>query len=176
MHLVLRSEKVVQLGRFYKFKNMIKRELYRLTKKFGIRIYRVSICGNHIHLNIQIQNRELYVKFIAAFTGIVALKILKSKLENGTTLGASGENNTLAPGEKFWVARPFTRILNWGRDTKTAFNYTVQNHYESLGILSHKNRNANTLSERLFPREYAPASYEDQLDAAMGIGQLVLQI
>jgi len=175
MHLVLRSEKVVKLGRFFKFKNMIKKELYRLANKFGIKIYRVTIAGNHIHLNIQIQSRALYVKFISAFTGIVALKILKSKVAVLDNL--SDINKTLAPSdEKFWISRPFTRILSWGKDLRTALNYTVQNHYEALGILSYENRNANTLSERLWAREYAPASYDDQRDAAQGIGQMILNI
>lgn len=163
IHLILKSDIVLEFGRFYKYKKMIAAELKKFSEKFGIRIYSYEINSDHIHLIIQIQNREQYKRFIAAFTGSVAKKIAKLNQDKIDSL--SNRNKTLAPLEKlefeslgaragkikFWKTRPFTRIIEWGKDFRTTQNYLYQNKMESLRIAKYEERNANTILERIKP-------------------------
>ncbi|MEQ1666451.1 MAG: hypothetical protein ABL927_13865, partial [Bdellovibrionales bacterium] len=41
---------------------------------------------------------------------------------------------------KFWDQRPFTRIVEWGRDFKNACSYLMQNSLEAIGFLEYKTR------------------------------------
>lgn len=152
LHLVLRSEKVKTFGSFYKHKKLVSNEIHKFAKQFGVRVFRNAIAGNHLHLTIQIQNREAYTKFIQSLSGTLARKIMKS-------------------GKNFWSARPFTRILNWGRDYRRASNYVRQNELEAYGQLGYQDRNADTLDHRTKHWPTSITSYEEAFWAAVGDGQ-----
>jgi len=178
LHLILKSDVIIEFGRFYKYKKIIAAELNKFSIKFGVRIYNYEINSDHIHLIIQIQNRELYNRFIAAFTGSVAKKIMFLN-----KVAALNPNKTLAPAKradtnltspiykiKFWKARPFTRIIEWGQDFNTLQNYLYQNKMESFGIANYKDRNASTIIERVKPFVDSMAFAEEELtyDEFMG--------
>jgi hypothetical protein len=72
-------------------------------------------------------SRKAFNRFIRAITGIIARITLG--VERGNPLG-----------EKIWDARPFTRILEWGRDFTRASHYLLQNTLEAIGFISYRPR------------------------------------
>ena len=51
-----------------------------------------------------------------------------------------GRNADMASGLKFWDARPFTRIVEWGRDFKNFGFYILQNTLEATGFMPYQPR------------------------------------
>jgi REP element-mobilizing transposase RayT len=95
IHLVLRSKQ----PKLKRNEHAVRVQISRAAKRWGIRIYRLAIVNDHVHLLIRIPTRMAYRFFIQRITGAVALK-----------LGIE------------WMFRPFTRIVEWGRDFKRAKN------------------------------------------------------
>ncbi len=105
---------------------MILREVDRAAKRWGVGIYRISVLGDHIHMIIKIPTRAAYRRFIQRICGIISLKL----------------------GVK-WLFRPFTRIVEWGRDFKRAIGYVQMNHLESWGEIAYQPRGRKALRRRL---------------------------
>lgn len=127
IHLVMRSEKAKGRASFFRFKRLIEGVLNKNAKKFGVRIYHVAIQSNHIHLILRIFNRQTYRKFICALTGTIAHLVSRGA-------GLKKQNRS------FWVARPFTRIITWGREYRYVVGYLLQNKLEAIGFISYKQR------------------------------------
>ena len=106
IHLVLRSS---QPKVFVPWNRSLEKLIYKVAAHFHITIYDLALNWNHIHFLILIKDRQDYVKFIRALTSILSQKI-KLKLGKGT--------------EVFGL-RPFTRILEWGRDFRNTLNYLL---------------------------------------------------
>jgi putative transposase len=113
LHLVLRAD--IEKPIFLHREDVLDKLILRFAKKFGIKIFESSVNANHLHLVISFKHRLLYKKFVAAVTGRIA-QILKIK----------------------WLNRPFTRILEWGRDFKNAMDYVLRNQKEAWGLISYK--------------------------------------
>jgi putative transposase len=113
LHLVLRA--AVSKPVFLHREHMLDKMISRFAKKFGIKIFESSVNANHLHLLISLKHRELYKKFVAAMTGRIA-QVLKIK----------------------WSYRPYTRIIEWGRDFKNVCDYVVKNQKEAWGLISYK--------------------------------------
>jgi hypothetical protein len=92
-----------------------------------VKVYRFSNSGNHLHFIVLPSSREAFKTYIKAVTGIIAR----------LTLGAERGS---AKGLRFWDAKPYTRILEWGRDFKTACRYVLQNTLEALGFIPYQPR------------------------------------
>ena len=60
------------------------------------------------------------------------------ELKNNSSLG--GEGSQKGKGQKFFDFRPFTRILNWGKDFQACAKYLLQNILETTGFTSYKKR------------------------------------
>ncbi len=127
IHLVLRSDKARGLASFFRFRKSIDQLTNFHAKRFGVRVYQRAIQSNHIHFVIKIHNRELYRHFISALTGAIALRVCRGA-------GLKKQNKT------FWLARPFTRIISWGRDYHSVLKYLTQNTLEALGFIPYKPR------------------------------------
>ena len=53
------------------------------------------------------------------------------------------DKNKIKDGKKsqgFWEFRPFSRIVNWGRDFKNCVQYLKKNVLEALGFVPYKPR------------------------------------
>jgi REP element-mobilizing transposase RayT len=120
LHLVLRSQAVLKLGSFHKHNRLVKTLLATYSKKYNLRVYDVAICTNHIHLVVRFGDRGEFQNFLRVFCGQVAQKISSTK--------------------GFWLHRPFTRILEWGKDFKQALKYVTQNELEAHGIIHYQVR------------------------------------
>ena len=67
---------------------------------------------------IKIDNLRLYKRFIRSVTGLIARHVLNAQRGSPQYV-------------KFWVARPFTRILSWGRDYDYVKRYMEKNKGQS---------------------------------------------
>ncbi|HEX4924735.1 MAG TPA: transposase [Bdellovibrionales bacterium] len=129
MHLVIRSSRAK--GRFSLLKKdiQIKRIISNQADRFGVRVYKQANAGNHLHLTVLPRSRAAFNGFIRAITGLIARTVL------GTERGAG-------KGLQFWDQRPFTRILEWGREFKQVTAYLRQNTLEALGFEPYRPRSS----------------------------------
>lgn len=117
IHLVLRArESTLRLPKNF---GRVDRYVYLTAKKYGVRIYEFANVGNHMHLVLKISDRRLWSAFIRELTGRIAQ----------TARGP-------APG-RFWLFRPFTRIVRgWKNAFRAARNYVYFNRLEADGHIS----------------------------------------
>ena len=113
IHIVFRS----QSHDLKKNESKVKSHWREFTIKFGIKTYKMAVCSNHVHAIIRIHSGDLYKKFVQAFAGTLS-KSLAIK----------------------WQSRPFTRLLNWGREYDKACRYVEQNWLESMGFIDYRER------------------------------------
>lgn len=102
-----------------------KSEIQKAARRWGIKIYRLSVLSDHIHLLIGIPTRLAYRFFIQRVCGAIALKL-------GLT----------------WLYRPFTRVVEWGRDFKRTCGYVEMNDLEAWGLIPYQARGRNALRQR----------------------------
>ena len=95
--------------------------VHETAEKYGVKVYRFSNVGNHLHLLVQVPSRRAWQAFIRALSGAVAFHV------TGTRKGK-------ALARKFWDSLAFSRIVSWGREYRTLEIYFVKNLLESLGI------------------------------------------
>lgn len=102
VHLVLKSKFARGNKSFLRrpFVSRIESSARRLAKLTNMRLLRFINAGDHLQLIVLVRSRKAFNKFVRAFTGYVARVMLNA--ERGR-----------AQEKKFWIARPFTRILNW---------------------------------------------------------------
>lgn len=88
------------------------RAIAQLNHRFSIKAYSIGVQTDHVHLQIGFHSRLIYVRWIRALTGALALRFkLKFKF------------------------LPFTRITTWGRDFKKVNLYIFTNEVEGQFIL-----------------------------------------
>jgi hypothetical protein len=129
MHLVLRSSlakgKLTFLQR--ERSRQVERIIHSQGRRFGVKVYRLSNAGNHLHLIVLPGSRRGFSGFLRSITGLIAR----------ATLGAERGN---AKSIKFWDARPFSRIVEWGKDFRNACRYLAQNTLEAWGFIPYMPR------------------------------------
>ncbi len=154
IHFVLRSSWAMGSDSFLAQRNrsQVDRLISRFAKKFGVRIYERAINSNHIHLLLTMTNRRLYRAFIKAVSGQIASLVMnqqsflefsrsrqKSSAGDGSKSTKYG-NRAQRGKDGFWEFRPFSRVVNWGRDFKMCVNYLKQNVLEAFGFVQYKPR------------------------------------
>ena len=120
IHLVLKSELARGNKSFLRARNVdrIDRIVRSSAKKFGVRLYHFVNVGNHIHLVVKLHDTQTYSSFIRAVTGLIARHVLQAQ-------------RNAAKGIKFWQARPFTRLVTWGRDYNRVKRYMEKNREQA---------------------------------------------
>ena len=99
-------------------------------KWYGVKVYRFSNVGNHLHFLLKFKTREGFRAFTRHVAGAVSMMI---------TCARKGD----ALKKPFWDLLPFTRIVSWGREFETLKTYLLRNLLESWGI---ENRDAKMVS------------------------------
>jgi REP element-mobilizing transposase RayT len=94
----------------------------KYAKRFYITLKRSVNVGNHIHLLIHAQTAEMLRRFLRAITAMIARHVTRSKKGNPSNY------------ESFWDARPFTRLVNWGKAYETILHYLSLNSLEAIGF------------------------------------------
>ena len=115
IHLVLKSS---NFSLFSPSASQIEKLIREDARKFKVKIYDISANWNHIHLLIQIPNREGYVRFIRSATSRLVYHL-------------SSQMNQSMRG--IFDLRPYTKILTWGRQFLRALDYLSFNNLESIG-------------------------------------------
>jgi REP element-mobilizing transposase RayT len=124
MHLTMRSRLATGDRSFLIHERSIKIEtiIHKAAKVHGVQILRFANAGNHLHIAILPKSRKAFVAFIRTISGLIArITLNKERGRAGKAL-------------KFWDARPYTRILEWGREFANVKAYLVKNTLEALGF------------------------------------------
>ncbi len=102
----------------YEIKNIIK----KASRDFYVEVKRVENVGNHLHLLIRASTREKQSHFFRTISALIARQV------TGSRKGKASRMN------HFWDARPFTRLVNWGRAYKAVVHYLSLNSLEAIGF------------------------------------------
>lgn len=105
IHLVLKAKNSFALLRN---KKTVEETLRKYAQKFGLTIYALGVQADHIHLEIKVPSRELYVRWVRAITSVLVSKIKGLK----------------------WKLRPYTKILSWGKQFQKVKRYIFTNQKE----------------------------------------------
>jgi hypothetical protein len=127
MHLVLRATRARGEFSLLKRDTQLRRLISNQGKAFGVKVYRQANGGNHLHLVVLPRSRKAFHGFIRAISGLIARAVL-------------GVERGHAKGLKFWDQRPFTRIIEWGKDYASVAQYLAQNTLEAFGFVAYQPR------------------------------------
>lgn len=133
MHLVMRSSLAKGERSFLhpSRSRRIRYLVYQLARRSNLRVYRFANAGNHLHLIVRASSRISFRAYIRALTGLIARMVLKAERGRRAL-------------QKFWEARPFSRILEWGRNYAGACRYLLQNSLEALGFIAYTPRKSKS--------------------------------
>ena len=127
MHVVLRS--TLAKGEWSFLRTINAKRIDQILKtqalRHGVKLYRFANSGNHLHLLILPRSRDAFNSYMRSISGLIA------RLVTGSERGSKG-------GGSFWDARPFSRIIEWGREYKSLCGYLLQNTLESIGFLPYR--------------------------------------
>jgi REP element-mobilizing transposase RayT len=140
MHLVIRSSKATGARSLLNKSRQVFDIVYRQGQLHGVKIYRYANAGNHLHLVILPRSANAFKKFIRAITGIIARLILGVERGLAKSSKIVPAQNDKANKINFWDQRPFTRIVEWGRDFKNICKYLMQNTLEAIGFIEFQTR------------------------------------
>lgn len=120
----------------------IDRILRHQAKACGVKIYHLVNVGNHLHLVVRIQSGKLFRRFIRLVTGLIARHMMQAERGRGRKhlklAGMTEQKPTNSPQDmptkkvkSFWIARPFTRLISWGKDYKYVSSYMEKNRRQA---------------------------------------------
>ncbi len=105
-------------------------QIEKITRDVGnktlVQLRDIAVAHDHVHLVIQPKSIYAYRRFIRALSGILARTILDAQKGRAWRKASSLKH--------FWQARPFTRIVEWGKDYVGIKNYVMKNRLDLLGI------------------------------------------
>ncbi|HEY8278126.1 MAG TPA: hypothetical protein VIH99_00795 [Bdellovibrionota bacterium] len=120
MHIILRSSRARGAWNFHKHANAMEAAVYRISKRFRIRIYRYQNVGNHLHLGVQAASRPEFQNFLRVLPQAVAFLVTKTRKGN--------------PIGRFWDDLVCSRVVEWGRDWSGLRKYFDKNKFEAAGV------------------------------------------
>lgn len=135
IHLVIKSEKAKGVLSFVSYQSVIDKAISAISKKWNITVYDKAVNFDHVHFVIKIKSESDYRSWIRELTSEIVRLI---SVRTGIKL------------TQFFSLRPWTRILNWGRDFKNAQNYLVLNQMEVVGLRPPKKSTLDPLQKTRF--------------------------
>ena len=105
----------------------------RYAKKFRVRIARIAVERDHIHILAYANSRERFQAYFRVVAGQIA--------QNVTDTFRKGYE-----GPRIWRFRPFTRIVRGKRDFQTVRNYIRLNELEAAGKIPYRKERLRGLS------------------------------
>lgn len=115
--------------RFSKFEPRVREILKAAADRYGLRLKSVAIQGDHIHVLFYTKSSEAQTRFLRFFSAELGRRYARLRRKFGYS------------ARPLWVARPFTRLVSWGRKSlRAAQNYIARNRVEALGFLQYKPR------------------------------------
>ena len=91
------------------------------AKRWGLRLYRYENVGNHLHILLRTKQRRQLAGFLRSISGLIARYLL-------------GAERGQFKGIKFWDARPFSRIIQWGKEYLQVQTYFDKNRLQAIGF------------------------------------------
>ncbi len=125
-HLILKSTKARGTHSFLarKHQKRVNQAVRRLAGHFGVELREYANVGNHLHLLVKARRREQLCGYLRALSGVLVRIVMNCQKGNpmrraGQRLGVRGAMSgrgvdAAINGEKFWDARPFTKIVAIG--------------------------------------------------------------
>jgi REP element-mobilizing transposase RayT len=85
------------------------------AKRFHVKIHSFVNVGNHLHLVLQTAKRDWLSNFLRTIAALIARHMMKAQ-----------RGSPLSDGIRFWQARPFSKIITWGKQyNRTSSFYPV---------------------------------------------------
>ncbi len=130
MHIVLKSQYRPQIISFRdaRYLQNIQKTLIEKAKLFQVSLEQFSINTTHIHLLIRAKSRVQYIAFLKTITALIPRIIGEAKKGSPSLY------------KNLWEARPFSRIVSWGREKIRVALYIEQNFLEAIGFRPYKPR------------------------------------
>lgn len=145
IHVVLRANSSkLRLPKTYLKVNQL---IFETAKKYGIKVYKMSNVGNHLHLLIKLSKLDLWKGFIREVASKIAalvdkatrMKISRKDQEKNLALEDQTFSKEDLDQKKFWKHRPFTRIVrSWNKAFRAVKSYIELNEWEAQGHISRK--------------------------------------
>jgi len=114
MHIVIKTHLKREACNFQSAESKVRAKIKSLCEKWGIKIYRGVVMSTHIHLILRCRSRNSLRHFLR---------------EVGSFLGM-----LFGRGAPLFSGRPFSRIIEWGKDYAATYRYLDLNFLEKLGI------------------------------------------
>lgn len=108
----------------------VERYARQIAARNGVRLYRFTNVGNHLHLLVKTPTRKAFQKFLREVAGAIAMIV------TGARKGAGLRRNETGRG--FWDQLAYTRIVRWGRDFRNLELYFIKNLFEAEGLLTRR--------------------------------------
>jgi REP element-mobilizing transposase RayT len=144
LHVTLRSQFATGERSLLRHRPLIQGVIKKAARRFHIRVYRVAICSNHIHLLIRGKKRVQTQNFFRVFAGHIAqgiLDVCPYKPNEGPGLSRIGAKQGCKKNQrKFWEMLLYSRVLTWGREFATVAAYIIQNKLEALLLIAYRPR------------------------------------
>lgn len=102
----------------------------RMAARFDIRVLHFAVESTHLHLVILAQTRAHLSGFLSALAGAIARAVKRSSSRELAEI-------------PFWSARPYSRILSWGRELRNVLNYVERNVLEANRVIPFIERSAS---------------------------------
>jgi hypothetical protein len=127
MHVVMRSTRARKDWSMLHpdHKRRVDRIVKKAAEKHQIQLYRFANVGNHLHFLFRAKRAEALRAFMREVSGRIAFQI-------------TGSKKSCPLRGKFWDLLPYSRVVSWGKDFKTATRYLIANLIESAGIWNRK--------------------------------------
>ena len=112
------------------------------AKIAGLKLYKIAVVHNHIHLLMHGKRRDALGRFLRAFSGVLAKRMRHWAQEKHLNVNTI-PHVKLSSQKKvsFWSARPFTRLVKFGRQWRNVLKYLEKNHQEAMGFVAYTQRN-----------------------------------
>ena len=168
LHLTLRSDFAYGSRSLLKHRALIYSIGKKFSHRFGVKIYRQAICGNHIHLLVRGTTRIGLQNFFRVFSGHIAQQILgtapitaheRSKVLGRVSGGGAPVDSELKRSlvkerhskvglrkgckknqRQFWALLTYTRVISWGKEFSAVSRYILQNTLEALRLIAYQPR------------------------------------
>lgn len=108
----------------------------RYSQRFHIGIEQISIQRDHIHLLIRTLRRALLLNFLRVSAGQIAQRFQTLKFMVTDTPEVTARRK--AQKAKFWIFRPFSRLVKGLRGYRIVRNYIQLNEKEALGQIPYR--------------------------------------
>lgn len=147
MHVVIKSTKAVGRLSFSIHQRHLDQSLRKTSMKWGVQIRKAAWVRNHVHLILQFGSRTQYQGWIREFTAAI-VHVLKARNQKYSDL-----INQLT---QFFDHRPFSRIVEWGKDFKNALEYLTLNQLEAFGLRPSRKDKTSRISMRDGSKKLSP--------------------